>query len=110
MKHLSLALQVHAGWAHVTYADLEAAQRAVAQLPGSNLLGNRIRAHFAQPEPIPPVLPDPAVLAAKQELIAVRKAQYHRRRARRVSSLYSDPDENSAGGFLAWATRSVLSQ
>ena len=80
-------LQVHAGWAHVTYADLDAAQRAVAQLPGSNLLGNRIRAHFAQPEPVAPVLPDPAVLAAKQELIAVRKAQYHRRRARRVSLL-----------------------
>ena len=75
-------MQLHAGWAHVTYADLEAAQRAVAQLPGSDLLGHRIRAHFALPDPVAPPPPDLAALAARQELIAVRKAQYQRRRAR----------------------------
>ena len=79
---LFAALQLHAGWAHVTYADLEAAHRAVTHLPGSDLLGNRIRAHFALPDPVVPPPPDVAAVAARQELIAVRKAQYQRRRAR----------------------------
>ena len=73
----------------MTYADLEAAQRAVAQLPGSDLLGHRIRAHFALPEPVVPPPPDLAALAARQELIAVRKAQYQRRRARCGRSMNS---------------------
>ncbi len=85
------AWQLHAGWAHVTYADLEAAQRAVAQLPGSDLLGHRIRAHFALPEPVAPPPLDMAAVAARQELIAVRKAQYQRRRARCGRRLAAGP-------------------
>ena len=75
-------LQVHAGWARVTFATLEDSERAVLSLPGSDLLGSRIRAHYAMPEPVAEAPPDPVAVAARLELIAARKAQYQRRRAR----------------------------
>lgn len=75
---------MHAGWARVTFATLEDAERAVLSLPGSELLGNHIRAHYAKSDPVPEPPPDPVVIAARLELIAARKAQYRRRRARHV--------------------------
>lgn len=61
-------------------------------LPGSDLLGSRIRAHYAKPEPVAEAPPDPAAVAARIELIAARKSQYQRRRARYKSPIICHND------------------
>ena len=79
--------QEHAGWARVTFATLEDAERAVLALPGSDLLGSCIRAHYAKADPVTKPSPDPAAIAARVVRIATRKAQHQCRRARQVSQI-----------------------
>ena len=68
----------------MTFASLDESERAVLSLPGSLLLGSRIRAHYAKPDPVPEPPPDPVAIAARRELADARRAQYRRRRARCV--------------------------